>query len=142
MNRSKKSKKSVTKMKSSVTKFKINDKKSSNYRRYEEPIGNTVYQFTVKDLKDESVSMSRYAGLPFMVVNIASSDSMLTGKNLIDLNRLYLNYGQYGFQIAAFPTNDFGCEPLDDKGIVDFIEKHEIKYHVYARIEICGKCKY
>lgn len=107
-------------------------------KQYVEPIGNTVYQFTVRDLAGEEVSLGRYQGMPLLIVNMASNDLQYTEKNLVHLNRLYLNYHQYQFHIAAFPTNDVAREPLNEMELVDFILKNDIRYDVYAKVDVLG----
>lgn len=131
----------MDRLRSSVEKLKhdsIGNLNASNYKLYQEPVSNTVYQFCVKNLNNELTPMSKYEGGPLLIINFASNDSLLTLKNLVELNRLFMNYNAYGLNIAAFPSNDFGCEPLTDKELVDFVDKHQVKYQFYSKISVTG----
>lgn len=105
---------------------------------YVEPLGKTVYQFSVKTLQSEMVSMEKYRGFTLIIVNIATKDVVLGPKNLIQLNKLFITYRQHGLRIAAFPSNDFQCEPLDDIMLEDYCRRNEILFDVYAKVQING----
>ncbi|KAF7494314.1 Phospholipid hydroperoxide glutathione peroxidase [Sarcoptes scabiei] len=106
---------------------------------YFEPLGKTVYQFQVKTLDGQIVSMEQYRGYTLIILNFASKDLMLGPKNISQLNQLYFDYQQHGLKIAAFPSNDFCCEPLEDNEMEAFIREKQIKFDVFAKISVNGE---
>ncbi|CAN6718769.1 unnamed protein product [Malus baccata var. baccata] len=80
------------------------------------------YDFTIKDVKGNDVDLSLYKGKILLVINVASKCG-LTNSNYDELNELYQKYKDQGFEILAFPCNQFGDqEPGSNKEIEDFIE--------------------
>lgn len=100
----------------------------------------SVYDFTVKDIKGEDVSLEKYRGHPLIIVNVAS-DCGYTAKNYKDLNELDEKYRESkGLRILAFPCNQFGGqEPGDSEKICTRIEKRGVKFDVFEKIDVNGK---
>ncbi|KAM2035164.1 hypothetical protein EV2_039184 [Malus domestica] len=81
----------------------------------------TIYDFTVKDAKGNDVDLSLYKGKVLLVINVASKCG-LTNSNYTELNQLYQQYKEQGFEILAFPCNQFGDEePGSNKEIEEFV---------------------
>lgn len=73
-----------------------------------------------------------------MVVNVASNCG-LTTSNYEQMNDLFDKYSSKGFRIAAFPSNQFNQEPGDNKAIKTFTKQKNVKFDVFAKIDINGK---
>ena len=68
-------------------------------------MNNTIYQFSANDYKDEEVSMSKYQDKVLLVVNTASACGFTPQYE--GLESLYNTYKDQGFEILAFPCNQF-----------------------------------
>jgi len=79
----------------------------------------SVYQFSVKKLNGEEVSLADYKNKVLLIVNTASQCSFTP--QLKELEELRKKYQDKDFEILAFPSNDFGGqEPLDGCEISKF----------------------
>lgn len=97
-----------------------------------------IYQFKAYRLDGQMVSMRRYYDKVVLIVNFASNDRHFGEKMINNLIFLFNKYNKKGFEVAAFPTNQFGCEPLDSKEMAEFIKEQEIHFDVYRKIELSG----
>ncbi|KAG8065681.1 hypothetical protein GUJ93_ZPchr0004g39823 [Zizania palustris] len=80
----------------------------------------SVHDFTVKDASGKDVDLSVYKGKVLLIVNVASQCG-LTNSNYTELSQLYEKYKDQGFEILAFPCNQFGGqEPGSNEEIVQF----------------------
>ncbi|XP_071924101.1 probable glutathione peroxidase 5 isoform X3 [Coffea arabica] len=66
----------------------------------------SIHEFTVKDSKGKDVDLSNYKGKVLLVVNVASKCGF-TNSNYTQLTELYSKYKDKGFEILAFPCNQF-----------------------------------
>ena len=98
----------------------------------------TIYEFNVKDIDGNVVSMDKYKGHPTLIVNVASKCG-LTKSNYKQLNEIYSKFEKDGLQIAAFPCNQFGGkEPGCEVDIKEFIKKNNVHFDMYAKIDVNG----
>jgi len=75
--------------------------------------------------KGEEVSMSKYKGRVLCLVNVASQWG-LTDANYSQLVKLHDKYHSQGFDILAFPCNQFGGqEPGTPEEILQFAKKYD-----------------
>src|SRR5262249_689369 len=78
-----------------------------------------VYHFTLNDIDGKPVSLGQFRGKVLLLVNTAS----LCGNTpqYTDLERMYEQYRDKGFEILAFPANNFGQqEPGTNEEIKTF----------------------
>ncbi|GAU39627.1 hypothetical protein TSUD_397160, partial [Trifolium subterraneum] len=68
------------------------------------PSSKSIYDFTVKDISGNDVSLSQYCGKVLLIVNVAS-ECGLTKSYYKELNILYEKHKNKGFEILAFPCN-------------------------------------
>ena len=88
---------------------------------------NSIHQFKVKDASGKEVSLSEYRGKALLIVNTASQCGFTP--QLDDMEKLYEEFKEEGFEVLAFPSNDFaGQEPLEGEAIQQFCMT---KYNVY-----------
>lgn len=79
----------------------------------------TFHDFSAPTIFHDTISMSQYYGKKLMVVNTASFCAYTP--QFGDLETLYSDYKQHGFEIIGFPCNDFGNQdPRDDSTINEF----------------------
>ena len=98
----------------------------------------SVYDFTVKDIDGNEVSLSKYQGKPTLIVNVASNCGF-TKSNYNQLNELYDKYEGQGLRIAAFPCNQFmNQESACEVDIKNFAEKNNVKFDMYSKIAVNG----
>ncbi|KAF3503333.1 hypothetical protein F2Q69_00042714 [Brassica cretica] len=95
----------------------------------------SVHDFTVKDAKGNEVDLSIYKGKVLLIVNVASQCG-LTNSNYTELAQLYHKYKDHGFEILAFPCNQFGNqEPGSNEEIVQFAcTRFKAEYPIFDKV--------
>lgn len=98
----------------------------------------TALDFTVKDIDGKDVHLGTYQGKVLLVVNVASQCG-LTDRQYARLEPLYEKYRKRGFEILAFPANDFGNqEPGSDGEIKAFCAKKGVTFPLFSKISVKG----
>jgi glutathione peroxidase len=98
---------------------------------------NSIYQFNVQALDGEEIDLSAYKDKVLLVVNTASECGFTP--QLKDLVKLKDEFKGKGFEILAFPSNDFGGqEPLEGPQISAFCENIGVNYPVFEKIRVRG----
>ncbi len=78
----------------------------------------SIYSLQAKDLWGENVRLKDYKGKVLMVVNIASKCGLTP--QLKALEEIYKKYQSRGFELLAFPSNQFANqEPLKGESMAD-----------------------
>ncbi|TFG39465.1 MAG: glutathione peroxidase [Candidatus Aminicenantes bacterium] len=78
-----------------------------------------VIDHTVTSIEGDTVDLRGYRGRPMLIVNTASKCGYT--KQYDTLQQLYEKFGDRGFVIIGFPSNDFGNqEPGTDEEIANF----------------------
>jgi len=100
---------------------------------------NTIYNFKAIDNKGVEVSLSKYKNKVLLIVNTASQCGFT--KQYAALQELYDNYQSKGFEILAFPCNQFGGqEPGSDEEISTFCKSnYGVTFPLFKKIEVNGK---
>ncbi|XP_070508321.1 uncharacterized protein [Chironomus tepperi] len=100
----------------------------------------SVYEFTVNDIKGEPVSLEKYRGHVLIIVNVASKCGY-TAKHYAELNEIYDQYAESkGLRILAFPCNQFGYqEPGNAEEIQCFVRDRKVKFDLFEKIDVNGK---
>lgn len=98
----------------------------------------SIHQFTVNNIEGEEVNLADYEGKVLMVVNTASKCGFTP--QLDDMEDIYREFREEGFEILAFPSNDFaGQEPLDGKEIQQFCQiKYDASYPIFEKVHVKG----
>ncbi|MDR3707796.1 MAG: glutathione peroxidase [Capsulimonadaceae bacterium] len=103
-----------------------------------EPAQASVLGFTVKDIDGQDVQLSKFAGKVLLIVNVAS----LCGNTpqYKPLEALYEKYKDRGFEILAFPANNFLFqEPGSDAQIREFCTSHyNVTFPLFSKISVKG----
>ena len=100
--------------------------------------GDNIYQFSVLNGQNDSVSLSIYAGQVLLVVNTATQCGYTP--QYTSLERIYQTYQDQGFTILDFPCNQFGGQaPGSYDDIHDFCTgTYHITFPQFAKIDVNG----
>ena len=101
-----------------------------------------VYDFTMDDIDGKPVNLGAYKGKVLLLVNTAS----LCGNTpqYGDLERIYEQYHEQGFEVLAFPANNFGQqEPGTNAEIKGFcLTKYSVSFPLFSKISVKGSDKH
>ena len=99
----------------------------------------TIYDYTVKNMKGEDVSLSEYKGKVLLIVNTATGCGFTPQYE--GLEGLYKKYKDKGFVILDFPCNQFfGQAPGSDEEIHSFCTlKYDVTFPQFHKIDVNGK---
>ena len=106
--------------------------------RGEEPVKN-IYDFTMKDIDGQDVSLADYKGKVLLVVNVASKCGFT--KQYAGLEKLYKAQADKGLVVLGFPANNFmGQEPGTEAEIKSFCTlNYGVTFPMFAKISVKGK---
>ena len=101
--------------------------------------GKSIYDYSVKDIHGNDVSLASYKGKVLLIVNVASKCGLTPQYE--GLEALYRKYKDQGFEILAFPCNQFlGQEPGDNEAIEKFCTlKYDVTFTLFDKIDVNGK---
>lgn len=100
---------------------------------------NSLFEFNASRVDGTVVQFSEYTGKVCMVVNVASYWG-LTKAHYEQFVALYEKYHDQGFEILAFPSNEFGKqEPKSNEEIQKFVADFGVKFPVFAKTTVNGK---
>jgi glutathione peroxidase len=99
----------------------------------------SILAFKMKDIDGKSVDLSKYKGKVLLVVNVASKCGLTPQYE--GLEATYRKYKDKGFEILAFPANEFGKqEPGTDAEIKEFCTgKYDVTFPVFSKIVVKGE---
>ena len=88
----------------------------------------SVLDFHVKDIDGKDVDLAKYKGKVLLIVNTASQCG--NTPQYKDLEAIYEKYKDQGFEVLAFPANEFGAqEPGDNPQIKEFCStKYKVSF--------------
>jgi len=98
----------------------------------------SIYDFSVKDIDHQEISLEKFKGKTLLIVNVASRCGFTP--QYIGLQNLYEKYKDKGFEILAFPCNQFGSQ---EKGTNDEIKdfcrnEYNVSFILFDKIEVIG----
>jgi glutathione peroxidase len=101
-----------------------------------------VYDFTLNDIDGKPVSLSQFRGKVLLLVNTASFCG--NTPQYTDLEKMYEQYREKGFEILAFPANNFGQqEPGTNEEIKTFCyTKYSLSFPLFSKISVKGSDKH
>jgi glutathione peroxidase len=99
----------------------------------------SVLDFHVKDIDGKDVDLARYKGKVLLIVNTASQCGFTPQYK--DLQAIYEKYKDQGFEVLAFPANEFGAqEPGDNQQIKEFCSAtYRVGFPLFSKIVVKGK---
>jgi glutathione peroxidase len=97
-----------------------------------------VLSVPVKLADGRETTLDEYRGKVVLVVNVASKCGLTVQYE--GLEKLYEDKRERGFEIAAFPANNFkGQEPGTDAEIVEFCTlTYDVKFPIFSKISVKG----
>ena len=98
----------------------------------------SVYDFSVINLKGQTVNLSEYKGKVLLVVNTASKCGLTPQYE--GLEKLYKEKNAQGFEILGFPCNQFaGQEPGDSGDISEFCQlNYGVSFPMFEKVKVNG----
>jgi glutathione peroxidase len=98
----------------------------------------SIYDFSVKDIDYQEISLEKFKGKTLLIVNVASRCGFTP--QYTGLQSLYEKYKDKGFEILAFPCNQFGSQ---EKGTNDEIKEfcsseYNVSFTLFDKIEVIG----
>jgi glutathione peroxidase len=99
----------------------------------------TIYPFSATTIEGVELQMEQYRGKVLLIVNTASECSYTPQYK--DLEALYKLYRDRGFEILAFPSNDFGKqEPREGDELSEYCISHfRTTFKVFEKSTVKGK---
>jgi glutathione peroxidase len=99
----------------------------------------SIYDFSVQTIDGKTVSLEPYRGKTLLIVNTASRCGFTP--QYAGLEKLYAAYRDRGFEVLAFPANNFmGQEPGTDAEIKEFCAlKYKTTFQIFSKISVKGE---
>lgn len=100
-----------------------------------------INDIVVKDMNGKAIKLSDYNGKVLLIVNVASKCGYTPQYE--GLEKIYKKYKDKGFEILAFPCNDFGHqEPGTNDEIKQFCKsKYDVTFKLFDKIKVLGDDK-
>ena len=101
----------------------------------------SIYDFTMKSIDGQPVSLKTYSGKVVLLVNVASRCGFTP--QYAGLEALYEKYKDRGLVIVGIPANDFGSqEPGTNEEIKKFCSsKYNVSFPMMAKVSVLGDDK-
>ena len=101
-------------------------------------MSNNIYHFEVNNIDLTKVSLSDFIGKTLLIVNVASACGFTP--QYTGLQALYEKYKNQGFEILAFPCNQFGGqESGTNEEIKTFCDsKYNVSFPLFDKVEVKG----
>lgn len=98
----------------------------------------SVYDFTMKDIDGNDISLSQYKGKIIVIVNTASKCGLVG--QLGEIEAFYQKYKDKGIVVLGFPEGNFlGQEFDDNKEIKAFCTKnYGVTFQMFSKISVKG----
>jgi len=98
----------------------------------------SIYDFTMKSITGEDVSLSGFRGKVMLIVNVASKCGLTSQYE--GLEELYRTYKDRGLEVLGFPCNQFGGqEPGSEAEIAQFCTtNYGVSFPMFAKIDVNG----
>ena len=99
----------------------------------------TVYDFSATSLSGEEIPLKKFQGEVLLIVNTASKCGFTPQYS--GLEELHKKYTARGFEVLAFPCNQFGGqEPGDAEEIKNFCSlTYNVTFPLFSKVDVNGK---
>ena len=99
----------------------------------------SIYDFNLKDIDGNSISMSEYKGKVLLIVNVASECGFTPQYE--GLQKLFDTYKTQGFMVLGFPSNQFASQEPDSNAKIKFFCQgtYDVTFDMFSKIEVNGK---
>jgi glutathione peroxidase len=118
----------------------FSQEKTTSIQKENNPMDN-INDITVIDMNNKEIKLSDYNEKVLLIVNVASECGYT--KQYAGLQEIYEEYNPKGFEILAFPCNDFGGqEPGTNEQIQNFCSsKFGVTFKLFDKIKVLGEDK-
>ena len=101
-----------------------------------------IYDYSMYDIDSQPVSLRKYRGKVLLLVNTASRCGYTPQYG--QLQQLYEQYQHKGFEVLAFPSNDFGGQELaTNEQVATFCyTRYSVGFPLFAKTRIRGSDKH
>ena len=101
-------------------------------------MSDTIYDFEAQQMNGTKVPLSQYRGKVLLIVNTASECGFTP--QYAGLQMLYEQLAPRGFEVLAFPCNQFGKqEPGDAQAIRSFCDlRFHVTFPMFAKVDVKG----
>lgn len=101
-------------------------------------MADSIFDFTVKNIDGNDMSLEEYRGKTLLIVNVASQCGFTPQYQ--GLEKLYRELKDRGLVVLGFPCNQFGAqEPGDEQEIKNFCQtKYDVTFPLFAKIDVNG----
>ena len=101
-----------------------------------------LYGFRLPDIDGRPIDLKTFEGKVLLIVNTASMCG--NTPQYAGLQEIYERYQEQGFEVLAFPANDFGQqEPGTNQEIKGFCyTKYSVSFPLFSKISVVGKDKH
>lgn len=102
----------------------------------------SIYDISAETISGESASLAEFKGKVLLVVNVASKCGLTPQYEALE--KIYEQYREKGFVIAAFPANDFKAqEPGTNSEIQTFCStNYGVTFPLFSKIKVVGPDKH
>ena len=99
----------------------------------------SIYDYKMKDINGEEVSLKEYKGKVVVIVNTASKCGLTPQYE--GLQELYDQYHEQGLEILGFPSNEFaGQEPGSDQDVKSFCSLNfGVSFPMFSKTVVRGQ---
>ena len=100
--------------------------------------GESIYDFSVRDIKGNEASMADYKGKVLLIVNTASKCGFTP--QFEGLQVLHEELGDQGFEVLGFPCNQFmNQDPANEDAISQFCSlNYGVSFPMFAKVDVNG----
>jgi glutathione peroxidase len=104
-------------------------------------LSDNIRDIVVKDMDGKELKLADYKGKVLLIVNVASKCG--NTPQYSGLEKIYEKYKSQGFEILAFPCNDFGGqEPGTNEEIKEFCSlTYNVSFKLFDKVKVLGKEK-
>ncbi len=97
-----------------------------------------LYDFSARSVAGDETSLDTFRGRVCLIVNVASGCGYTP--QYAGLERLYQKHKADGFEVLAFPCNQFGAqEPASNLTILEFCSaKYGVSFPLFAKVDVNG----
>ena len=99
----------------------------------------SIYNFDVKTIDGDMVSMSTYKGKVLLIVNVASECGFTPQYE--GLEKLYQRYKSQDFMVLGFPSNQFSEQEKGSNETIKFFCQgtYDIHFDMFSKIDVNGE---
>jgi glutathione peroxidase len=98
----------------------------------------TIYNFSLPDIDGKMIALGKYKSRVLLIVNVASKCGLTPQYE--GLQKIYQKYREKGFEILAFPANNFlNQEPGSNLEIKEFCTaNYGVEFPLFSKISVKG----